>query len=123
MADVLKGCSNLKFVEEKSEDFTTSLTHPMPMRSYPPSTNTEAGNSELLSQTQGLSAPEIFGPKASFSDRDVLEEPETDPFGLLDVPHFAWPRLGPRDACLLRYFIEDLARWVRILHATFSLSV
>ncbi|KAL4801078.1 hypothetical protein BDV19DRAFT_396444 [Aspergillus venezuelensis] len=25
--------------------------------------------------------------------------------------HTAWPNLTPRDACLLRYFIEDLSRW------------
>lgn len=119
MADFLKGCGNLKFVEEKS---TTSLTHPMPMGQYPPSTNTEAGNSETLSQTQGLPCPENFGPKAGFSGRGLLEEPDTDPLGLLDVPQVSWPRLCPRDACLFRYFIEDLARWVRILRVTSSLS-
>ncbi|KAL4919528.1 hypothetical protein BDW62DRAFT_209736 [Aspergillus aurantiobrunneus] len=29
----------------------------------------------------------------------------------LQTHHVPWPLISPRDACLLRYFIEDLSRW------------
>ncbi|KAE8138167.1 hypothetical protein BDV38DRAFT_292355 [Aspergillus pseudotamarii] len=44
------------------------------------------------------------------------EESPSTPFGafssrLLDTPHLPWPQIGPKEACLLRYFVEYLARW------------
>ncbi|OGM48082.1 hypothetical protein ABOM_002908 [Aspergillus bombycis] len=51
----------------------------------------------------------------SFSRFNSEESPST-PFGafsarLLDTPHLPWPQTGPKEACLLRYFVEYLARW------------
>ncbi|KAE8407526.1 hypothetical protein BDV37DRAFT_279695 [Aspergillus pseudonomiae] len=51
----------------------------------------------------------------SLSPLNSEESPST-PFGvlstrLLDPPHLPWPQTGPKEACLLRYFVEYLARW------------
>ncbi|KNG86655.1 hypothetical protein ANOM_005673 [Aspergillus nomiae NRRL 13137] len=51
----------------------------------------------------------------SLSPPNSGDSPST-PFGvlstrILDPPHLPWPQTGPKEACLLRYFVEYLARW------------
>ncbi|PIG80521.1 hypothetical protein AARAC_003244 [Aspergillus arachidicola] len=51
----------------------------------------------------------------SLSPLNSQESPSTT-FGifssrLLNTPHLPWPQTGPKEACLLRYFVEYLARW------------
>ncbi|KAL4957471.1 hypothetical protein BDW69DRAFT_191571 [Aspergillus filifer] len=40
-----------------------------------------------------------------------VKSPSPSPPSFLQASHTAWPSLTPQDACLLRYFIEDLSRW------------
>ncbi|RDW78671.1 uncharacterized protein DSM5745_05523 [Aspergillus mulundensis] len=88
--------------------------------------DSSSGTPILNSSAAGVSPPTpAFTP--SHYSHIYGSTPET--LTTIDAPknygHAPWPRISPREACLLRYFIEELSRWFDLTdpHNNFATSI